>query len=213
MRLQEEREAVVAYCQKMITSRLTTGTGGNISIYNRGRGEVAMTPTGVDYFEMKAADVVIMSLSGEIIEGNVKPSSEAGMHLALYQRRDDISAVVHTHSVFATTIACLRWELPPVHYLIGFSGKKVPLAPYATYGTPELAQNVAEAIGNYNAVLLANHGLVAVGATLSRAFSTAEEIELVSEIYYRTKSIGEPVILSDEEMECVVHKFAGYGKQ
>lgn len=213
MKLQEEREAIVAYCQKMITSRLTTGTGGNISICNRARGEVAMTPTGIDYFEMKAADVVIMSLSGEIIEGNVKPSSEAEMHLALYKRRDDISAVVHTHSVFATTIACLRWELPPVHYLIGFSGKKVPLAPYATYGTPELAQNVAKAIGNYNAVLLANHGLVAVGETLSRAFSTAEEIELVSEIYYRTKSIGEPVILSEEEMENVLRKFGSYGKQ
>ncbi|WP_286951509.1 MULTISPECIES: L-fuculose-phosphate aldolase [Aminobacterium] len=213
MKLQEEREAIVAYCQKMITSRLTTGTGGNISICNRARGEVAMTPTGIDYFEMKAADVVIMSLSGEIIEGNVKPSSEAEMHLALYKRRDDISAVVHTHSVFATTIACLRWELPPVHYLIGFSGKKVPLASYATYGTPELAQNVAKAIGNYNAVLLANHGLVAVGETLSRAFSTAEEIELVSEIYYRTKSIGEPVILSEEEMENVLRKFADYGKQ
>ncbi|MGI6789233.1 L-fuculose-phosphate aldolase [Aminobacterium sp. EBM-42] len=213
MKLQEEREAIVAYCQKMITSRLTTGTGGNISICNRARGEVAMTPTGIDYFEMKAADVVIMSLSGEIIEGNVKPSSEAEMHLALYKRRDDISAVVHTHSVFATTIACLRWELPPVHYLIGFSGKKVPLASYATYGTPELAQNVAKAIGNYNAVLLANHGLVAVGETLSRAFSTAEEIELVSEIYYRTKSIGEPVILSEEEMENVLRKFGSYGKQ
>ena len=213
MKLQEEREAIVAYCQKMITSRLTTGTGGNISICNRARGEVAMTPTGIDYFEMKAADVVIMSLSGEIIEGNVKPSSEAEMHLALYKRRDDISAVVHTPSVFATTIACLRWELPPVHYLIGFSGKKVPLASYATYGTPELAQNVAKAIGNYNAVLLANHGLVAVGETLSRAFSTAEEIELVSEIYYRTKSIGEPVILSEEEMENVLRKFGSYGKQ
>lgn len=213
MKLQEEREAIVAYCQKMITSRLTTGTGGNISICNRARGEVAMTPTGIDYFEMKAADVVIMSLSGEIIEGNVKPSSEAEMHLALYKRRDDISAVVHTHSVFATTIACLRWELPPVHYLIGFSGKKVPLASYATYGTPELAQNVAKAIGNYNAVLLANHGLVAVGETLSRAFSTAEEIELVSEIYYRTKSIGEPVILSKEEMDNVLRKFGSYGKQ
>ena len=213
MKLQEEREAIVAYCQKMITSRLTTGTGGNISICNRARGEVAMTPTGVDYFEMKADDIVIMNLDGEIVEGTIKPSSEAGMHLALYHKRDDISAVVHTHSVFATTIACLRWELPPVHYLIGSSAKKVPLASYATYGTPELAQNVAKAIGNYNAVLLANHGLVAVGETLSRAFSTAEEIELVSEIYYRTKSIGEPVILSEEEMENVLRKFGSYGKQ
>ncbi|ADE56639.1 L-fuculose-phosphate aldolase [Aminobacterium colombiense] len=213
MKLQEEREAIVAYCQKMITSRLTTGTGGNISICNRARGEVAMTPTGVDYFEMKADDIVIINLDGEIVEGTTKPSSEAGMHLALYHKRDDISAVVHTHSVFATTIACLRWELPPVHYLIGYSGKKVPLAPYATYGTTELAQNVAEAIGSYNAVLLANHGLVTVGSSLSRAFSTAEEIELVSEIYYRTKSIGEPVILSKEEMDNVLRKFGSYGKQ
>ncbi|HCA40892.1 MAG TPA: L-fuculose-phosphate aldolase [Aminobacterium sp.] len=213
MRLRSEREAIVEYCQKMVTSRLTTGTGGNISIFDRVRGEVAITPTGIDYFEMEPEDVLVMDIEGNIIEGVKKPSSETAMHLALYHKRSDVCAVVHTHSVFATTIACLRWELPAVHYLIGFSGNKVPLASYATYGTPELAHNVAESIGQYNAVLMANHGLLAVGATLPGAFGTAEEIELVSEIYYRTKCIGEPVILPDEEMAEVVRKFAGYGQQ
>ncbi|MDD4551686.1 L-fuculose-phosphate aldolase [Aminobacterium sp. MB27-C1] len=213
MRLQKEREMIVEYCQKMVTARLTTGTGGNMSFYNRETGEVAITPTGVDYFEMKAEDVLIMDIDENIIEGTRKPSSETAMHMTLYKKRKDINAIVHTHSVFATTIACLRWELPAVHYLVGFSGNKVPLAPYATYGTSELARNVAESIGHYNAVLMENHGLLAVGSSIPQAFGTAEEIELVAEIYYRTKCIGNPVILSDEEMEKIVLKFKGYGRQ
>jgi L-fuculose-phosphate aldolase len=109
-------------------------------------------------------------------------------------------------------MACLGWEIPAVHYLVGFSGHKVPLAPYATFGTPELAQNVADGIGDYHAVLLANHGLVAVGADMGRAFNTAEEIELVARIYYQTKSVGTPVILPEEEMARVLAKFATYGQ-
>jgi L-fuculose-phosphate aldolase len=156
--------------------------------------------------------VVITDLDGQVLDGQYKPSSELGFHLALYRQRPDVNAVLHTHSVYATTMACLGWEIPAVHYLVGFSGHKVPLAPYATFGTPELARNVAAGIGDYNAVLLANHGLVAVGSDLGRAFNTAEEIELVARIYYQTKSVGNPVILPEEEMERVLEKFATYGQ-
>ncbi len=212
MQLQAERQAIVKFGQKMITSQLTTGAGGNLSILDRASGRVAISPSGVEYCDLQPEDVVITDLDGQVIEGQYTPSSELGFHLALYRQRPDINAVLHTHSVYATTIACLGWEIPAVHYLVGFSGHKVPLAPYATFGTPELADNVAACIGDYNALLLANHGLVAVGAELSRAFNTAEEIELVARIYYQTKAVGNPVILPSQEMDRVLDKFATYGQ-
>jgi L-fuculose-phosphate aldolase len=141
------------------------------------------------------------------------PSSEIRFHLALFKHRADITAVVHTHQVYATTIACLNWELPAVHYLIGFSGNKVPLAPYATFGSEELSKNIVNSIGGYNACLMANHGLVTVGANIASAFAVAEEIELVSRLYYQTKCIGSPVILSDEEMVVIDEKFKTYGQK
>ncbi len=212
MQLQAERQAIVKFGQKMITSQLTTGAGGNLSILDRASGRVAISPSGVEYCDLQPENVVITDLDGLVIEGKYAPSSELGFHLALYRQRPDINAVLHTHSVYATTIACLGWEIPAVHYLVGFSGHKVPLAPYATFGTPELAGNVAACIADYNALLLANHGLVAIGSDLSRAFNTAEEIELVARIYYQTKAVGTPVILPGQEMDRVLDKFATYGQ-
>ncbi len=218
MLLQTEREKVVLFGKKMVSAGLTTGTGGNISLLgSSAQGHpadmIAITPSGIDYADMTPADVVVLDRKGDIREGDLPPSSELGFHLALYDQRRDIRAVVHTHSVYATTMACLNWEIPAVHYLIGFCGHKVPLAPYATYGTDALARNVAESIGQYNAVLLANHGLVAVGSSLPKAFETAEETELVAQIYYRTKAVGNPVILPAEEMDRVIAKFSNYGKK
>ncbi len=212
MTMQKQREAIVRYGRKMITSQLTIGAGGNLSMVDRAAGKVAISPSGIEYFDLQPQDVVITDLDGHVLDGQYKPSSELGFHLALYRQRPDVNAVLHTHSVYATTMACLGWEIPAVHYLVGFSGHKVPLAPYATFGTPELARNVAAGIGDYNAVLLANHGLVAVGSDLGRAFNTAEEIELVARIYYQTKSVGNPVILPEEEMARVLEKFATYGQ-
>ncbi len=212
MLLQEEREEIVAFGRRLITSSLTTGSGGNLSIFNRQQQLVAIKPTGVDYFQMRPEDVVVLDPYGKIVDGRLRPSSEISMHLGLYQARDDALAVVHTHQVYATTIACLGWELPAVHYLVGFSGNKVPIAAYATYGTPELAHNIIQAIGNYNACLLANHGIVTVGANLLSAFNTAEELELVARLYYQAMCIGKPNILSDEEMEVVTGKFTTYGQ-
>ncbi len=213
MLLSNERQALVEYGKKLITSQLTTGSGGNLSIYNRSEGLVAIKPSGVDYFEMTPEDIVIMTMDGEVVEGNLKPSSEFRFHLALYKNRPDVNAVIHTHQVYATTIACLNWELPAVHYLVGYSGNKVPLAPYATFGTQELSDNIVRSIGGYNACLMANHGLVTVGPTIASAFTVAEEIELVARLYYQAKSIGEPVVLPDDEMTVIVEKFKTYGQQ
>ncbi|MFY9382578.1 MAG: L-fuculose-phosphate aldolase [Acetomicrobium sp.] len=214
MLLEKERELVVEYGKKLITAGLTRGTGGNISVINKKESLMAISPSGMDYFETEPGDVVIMDLEGEIVDGFRKPSSEWRMHLIFYQKREDVGAVVHTHSMFATTIATLRWEIPPAHYLIAYAGKKVPCAPYATFGTQEIADAAYNTMGKeYNAVLLANHGLIAVGPDLPSAFGTAEIIEMVSEIYYRTKCVGDPVLLPDEEMELMLEKFKTYGQK
>jgi L-fuculose-phosphate aldolase len=183
MLLLKERTEIVRFGKKLLTAQLTSGTGGNLSIFNRHDGLIAISPSGIEYDEMEPADIPVVDGSGMTVEGSRKPSSELGFHLSLYRMRPDINAVVHTHSVYATTMACLNWEIPAVHYLVAYSGHKVPLAPYATFGTDELAANVAGAIGNHNAVLLANHGLVTVGPNLATAFAVAEEIELVARIY------------------------------
>jgi L-fuculose-phosphate aldolase len=213
MLLKAERELIVEYGRKMIAANLTTGSGGNLSIINRAENLIAIKPSGMDYMLMEPSDVVIVDPKGEVVDGNRTPSSEIRFHLALLKHRADIHAVVHTHQVYATTIACLNWELPAVHYLIGFSGNKVPLAKYATYGTQELSDNILEAIGSYNACLMANHGIVTVGATIDAAFATAEEIELVSRIYYQAKCMGKPKILSNEEMITICEKFKTYGQR
>jgi len=213
MLLQGEREEIVRFGRKLLTARLTSGTGGNLSIFSRAAGLIAISPSGIEYDEMKPEDVPVVDAGGVVVEGIRKPSSELGFHLALYRTRPDIRAVVHTHSVYATTMACLNWELPAVHYLVAFSGHKVPLAPYATFGSEDLAVNVAATIGDHNAVLLANHGLATVGPNLATAFAVAEEIELVAQIYYQAKSIGEPVILPQDEMSRVIEKFAVYGQK
>jgi len=213
MILEKERESIVEYGKKLITSQLTTGSGGNLSIFNRDQNLIAIKPSGVDYMTMKPEDVVVVSPSGEIVDGVLKPSSEWRFHLALLHHRPDINAVVHTHQPYATTVACLNIELPPVHYLIGFSGDKVPLAKYATFGSQALSDYILEAIGPYNACLMANHGLVTVGTDISRAFATAEELELVSRIYCLARSMGEPRILSKEDMAEVTEKFKTYGQR
>ncbi len=208
--MKKERELIVEYGRKLITHNLTTGSGGNISIFNREKGLVAISPSGLDYFETKPEDIVIVNLDGEVIEGDLKPSSEMGMHLIFYKNREDANAIVHTHSKFATAISSMGWDLKPVHYLIGFAGYDVKCAKYATYGSQELAENALESIGDRNAVLLANHGLIALGTNVGRAFSTAEHLEFVSEIYYLTKTLGEPNLLSKDQMDEVMKKFNTY---
>ncbi|MFZ5975509.1 MAG: L-fuculose-phosphate aldolase [Bacillota bacterium] len=213
MLIQEERELIVEYGKKLITCGLTKGTGGNISICNRAQGLMAISPSGLDYFETLPEDVAVVSVEdGKIAEGKRKPSSELELHRIFYVNRGDIDAVVHTHSTFATTLATLGWGLPASNYLIALAGPDVRCAPYASFGTPELAQNAFEYMKDRYCVLLSNHGLVAGAKDIANAFNIASLIEECCETYYRAKVIGEPQILSEDEMAYMMERFKTYGQ-
>ncbi len=198
----------------LIESGLVTGTSGNVSARTPD-GDVLMTPSGIDYEEMEPGDVVLVDVDGEVLEGSLGPSTETPMHTGIYRARADVGAVVHTHSVFATTLACLGWTIPPVHYMLTTLSEdgEIPLAPYTTYGTEKLAGYAAEALGeDRNACLLQNHGTIAVGDSPGEAFSRTVVLEEMAEIYYRTRSVGEPVLLSPEQVGEVAAKISGYGQ-
>lgn len=206
------RNAVADHCRAMLRAGLTTGSGGNISVRLPGEDLMCISPSGISYQEMRAEEITVCRFDGSVLEGGGQPSSERAMHAAVYRARDDARAIVHTHSPYATTFACLREAIPATHYLVGFAGSHVPVSPYATYGSDELARNAVSTIGqNFNAVLLANHGLLALSSTLERAFAIAEEIELVARVHYQARCIGSPVVLDEEEMLRVIDKFRDYG--
>ena len=214
MLLKKEREQVVEYGKKMSSEGLTSGTSGNISVYNEEKNLMAISPSGIGYFETLPEDVVVMNLNGEIVEGSRKPSSEWALHTEMYKMKKDCRAVVHTHSMYCTVFASLHQPLKAVHYVIGDANTStVPCAPYKTFGTVELAKAAAETIGESNAVLLANHGMLACGGNISSAYGLAKGMEYCAELQYRCMAIGNPVILSDEEMDRVMDKFKNYGQK
>ena len=212
MLLGKEREQIVEYGKKLIETNLTKGTGGNLSIFNREKQLMCISPSGIDYFKTRAEDVVVLDLDGNKIEGDREPSSEYDMHRIFYKNRNDIDAIIHTHTMYATTVSCLNWDLPPVHYMLALAGKNVRCAEYATYGTKELAENAFAAMEDRKAVLLANHGLLCGAKDIANAFNITEEIEYCAELYYRTKAIGQPVIIQSEEMDLMMEKFKTYGQ-
>ena len=154
---------------------------------------------------------MVTDLDGKVVEGCRKPSSELDLHRLFYQRRDDVNAVVHTHSTFATVLSCLRWPIEPIHYLVAYSGRQVPCIPYYPFGSRELAEAAWQAMQRaYNACLLGNHGLLAGGPTLSYAFDTAQQLEFLAKVYYYTRAAGGGVSLTDAEVEAVLGKFRDY---
>ena len=214
MLLQDVREEIIAYGIKAIEAGLTKGTGGNLSRCDREKNLMAITPSGIDYYKITPEQIVIIDIDcGKIVDSDAVPSSECDMHRIFYKYRQDINAMIHTHTTFAATIACMGWDLPAVHYLVAFAGPDVRCAEYATYGTVPLAKNAFEAMKDRKAVLLANHGLLAGGGCLAEAFAVTEEIEFCCELYYRTKSLGEPIILPRAEMDHMVERFKNYGKR
>ena len=210
MRLKYERELISEFGRKMIDNNLVQGTGGNLSILNRQENLIAISPSGMDYYCIRPEDVVVVNMSGEIMDSGNKPSSKIDMHMMIYESRPDVGAVIHTHSVCAASISCLRTGIPPVHYLIGFAGKDVRCADYATFGTKALAVNVVRALKDRNAALLANHGLVAAAENLKQAFDIAEIVEYCAELYIKTRSLGDPVLIEDTEMETVIRELKNY---
>lgn len=211
--MEKERNLVVEYGKKLVTENLTDGTGGNISIYDPEQGLMCISPSGMDYFSIKPEDVVVMNLDGEIVDGDKKPSSEKDLHIQMYKHKPGMTAAVHTHSMFCTVLACLGEPIYSVHYVLADAATDVvPVTPYLTYGSKELAVAAAETIGDAKATLLANHGFISVGKDINDAFGIARECEWVAQIQWRCNCTGKPNILSREEMEKVMIKFQSHGQ-
>jgi L-fuculose-phosphate aldolase len=203
---------VAETCRELLATGLVRGTSGNVSVRDRATGAIAITPTGLTYPGMAADDVAVLGPDGDQLDGALKPTSELALHLAVYRDRPDVGAVVHTHSMFATTFAVLGEPVPPVHYLIVRAGESVPVAPYARYGTAELAESCVATLGAGFAVLLANHGVVAVGADLGAAMAVAEAVEYTAELAWRARQAGVPRLLDADRLAAVREAFAGYGQ-
>jgi L-fuculose-phosphate aldolase len=203
------RHAAVAAMARLDERGLNRGSAGNLSC-RLGAG-MLITPTGMGA-ELGSDDMVWMGFDGEV-RGDWQPSSEWHFHRAVYLARPDLHAIVHTHSVHATTLACLRRELPAFHYMVAVAGgSRVPLVDYHTFGTEALSLAVAEGLREVQACLLANHGLVAAGTTLAQAMKITVEIEALCESYLKALAVGEPVLLSEAQMAEVIEKFRSYGK-
>ncbi len=209
----KEREAIVDFGKRLITEHLTSGTSGNISIFDPEKKLMIISPSGIPYFDTKESDIVVVGLDGKTVEGDRKPSSEWALHAAMYEAKPEARAVVHTHSMYCTVLACLHEPIRAVHYVVADAGApEVPCAPYRTFGTIELAKEAKDAIGESDAVLLANHGMLAVGKDLPSAFGLARGMEFCAEVQYRAMCAGKPFVLPDDEMERVIEKFKGYGQ-
>ena len=216
MLMENARSQIVAYGKQLLTEGLVSATAGNLSIYDPAAGTMAISPSGIPYFETKEEDVVIMTLDGRIVEGDRKPSSEHGLHAAVYQVRPDAGAVVHTHSTYATTLSCLGEPVRAVHFVLGnlLGKREVPVVPYRTYGTPELAAEVRRVMADSAACLLANHGMVASAGTMADAYLLAATVESVAGLQWRAECIGRPYVLSDEEIRDTWENFTrNYGQK
>lgn len=213
MKHQELRREVVETCRRISETRLVTGTAGNVSVRGT-ESEVLISPSGLGYEEMAEGDVAVVDRDGRHLHGPYAPSVETRMHTGIYRIRPEVHAIVHTHARYSTTLACLAWEIPPVHYMLAALSKegRVPLAPYATHGTEELAGYASEALGDkHSACLLQNHGTITVGSSLEEAYSRTETLEEMAELYYRARTLGEPVLLSKSQIAETQAKLVSYG--
>lgn len=205
------RQPLIDTARAMQGLGLNKGTSGNVSV--RHDNGFYITPTGLAYASLSPDDIPLMQMDGSH-SGLRKPSSEWRFHRDLYAARPEIGAVVHAHSPFAVTLACLRREIPPFHYMIArFGGDTIRCADYALFGTQALSDAALLAMQGRKGCLLANHGLLVAGRNLSEALALAVELEELCEQYWRACQLGEPVLLNNVEMAAVIEKFSGYGQQ
>lgn len=203
-------EQILSVSKQLVALGLNKGTSGNVSV--RDEAGFLITPSGVPIEKMTARSMVAVTMQGEAEPGKT-PSSEWRFHRDIYQARPDVNAIVHTHSMFATTIACMRKDVPAFHYMISVAGgDNIRCAPYALFGTQALSDLALVALQDRKACLLANHGMIAVGKNIEQALSIAVEVENLSEQYWRLLQLGEPTLLSEAEMQAVFAQFKGYGQ-
>lgn len=210
MLLPDERAAVVEYCLKMQADDLTVGTSGNLSV--RSGDLIAITPSGVVYDDLTPETVCVIDLDGTVVEGDLEPSSEVPMHTAVY-RATDAGAVVHSHPMYCTALSVTMDEVPPVHYMLALLGGPVRVAPYARFGSPELARGSVDAMVDRTGVLLRNHGATTYGPTLAKAYTRSLYLEWVCRLYHQAKQIGEPTLLTPEQLEEVGKVIGSYGQE
>lgn len=202
------RAALLEVSRRMVGLGLNRGTAGNASV-RCGEG-LLITPSALPISELTAASMVHMTLDGKVMQGG-KPSSEWRFHCDILKHRAEIGAVLHCHSPFATTLACLRREVPAVHYMIALAGgDSIRCTPYSVFGEQQLSDAALEALRGRKACLLGNHGMIALGSDLDDALAVAQEVEFLCEIYWRTLSVGEPGILTAQQMHEVKAKFVEY---
>ena len=211
----ELRQKLISTACRTMSYGLNKGVAGNLSVRTEENGEAGflITPTGIAYESLAPADIVFMRLDGTP-DGRRKPSSEWRFHHDIYAARPEAGAILHAHSPFATSLACLRRDIPPFHYMIArFGGDTIRCADYATFGSQALSDNALAALRERCACLLANHGLLVFGKTLAQLFAIAVEFEALCEQYWRACQLGQPVLLDPDEMATVQAKFASYGQQ
>jgi L-fuculose-phosphate aldolase len=209
MQLADERRQLVDYCLRMQADELTVGTSGNLSI--RSGNLIAITPSGAAYDDLTPEAICVIDLDGEHVEGDLEASSEVPMHTTVY-RHTDAKAVVHTHPLYASTLSALITELPPIHYMIALLGGPVRVAPYATFGSRELAENSITAMRDRFGALLQNHGATTYGENIGKAYTRSVYLEWCCRMYHQAKLLGEPNILPAEEIELVAKKLDSYGQ-
>jgi L-fuculose-phosphate aldolase len=208
---QDLREQVVDIMRKMGERGLNKGTSGNCSV-RFGEG-LLVTPSGIVPEALTAESIVYIDKDGEVLDGSFAPSSEWQMHKGILDRRPDVRAVVHCHSHYATVLACAGRPIPSVHYMVAVSGgPTIEIAPYHMFGSAELAKGVTETLDGRLACLMANHGQIALGPSLARALSIAEQVEEQAAIYWGALAIGGPKLLDGEQMAAIAGAFRGYGQ-
>ena len=208
------RQLIIDLCIEMNRSGLNQGTSGNISA--RYDANMLITPSGIPYEKLRVEDIVCMSLENNEYtwQGAFKPSSEWHFHRSILQDKADLNAIVHTHSTFATVVSIAQEHIPACHYMIAaFGGNSVRCADYATFGTPELSENIRVAMVDRSACLLSNHGMIAGGNSLEKAMWAAIELETLARQFYYAKLQGQLVVLPDDEMDRVLEKFKDYGQK
>ncbi|WP_327693994.1 class II aldolase/adducin family protein [Streptomyces sp. NBC_00459] len=203
---------LVETARRTVADGLVVGTSGNVSV--RVGDTVLVTPSGVPYRRLTPGDIIGVDLTGRQVLGTLTPTSELPMHLAVY-RATDARAVVHTHAVHATAVSTLVRELPLIHYMAGDLGGPVRVAPYATYGTEELAENMLRALTDRAACLLQNHGTLAHGATLDQAYDRTAQLEWMCRVWLTASSVPglAPTLLSAEQVGEAGERLKGYGQR
>jgi L-fuculose-phosphate aldolase len=211
MNLEHLRQSLVDASLDAEAQRLNIGTTGNISV--RIENGMLITPSGIPPKKLQPDLIVAMDLDGGW-SGDVKPSSEWALHAAIYKTRPDVHAVMHAHPDHCVALSCARQGLPAFHYMIaGFGGDDVRCSRYASFGSPELAEITVEALEDRTACLLANHGMVAVGASVAEAFGRTLKLETMARQYMLCRTFSEPVLLTDRDMADVRQRYGTYGRQ